>query len=337
MLLSRQVFREAVFKRDEHKCVVCGLPGKDSHHIMERRLFPDGGYYIDNGVTLCADCHMSAEQTTFSPEYLRLVAGIKAVILPPHLYGDQKYDKWGNPVLPNGQRLRGELFDDPSVRKVIARHLDSFTNYVKYPRTYHLPWSEGVTEDDRIIDLKTFFGFDFEVVVTEKMDGENTTLYNDYIHARSVDSGSHYSRDYVKNLWAQSKYDIPPGWRVCGENLWATHSIKYKDLQDYFYMFSIWNEHNICLGWKDTELWAELLGLTLVPVLYQGPFDEQKIKQLYNDSKHSSMEGYVIRSVSAFHYAAFKNMVAKFVRKDHVQTTKHWFTGQQLEKNEKRT
>jgi len=37
-----------------------------------------------------------------------------------------------------------------------------------------------------------------EVVVTEKMDGENTTMYCDNIHARSIDGRHHPSRDWVK-------------------------------------------------------------------------------------------------------------------------------------------
>jgi len=59
-LLSRTEFREGVFERDKLKCVICGAPAVDAHHIIERRLFPDGGYYLDNGSSLCGDCHMKA-------------------------------------------------------------------------------------------------------------------------------------------------------------------------------------------------------------------------------------------------------------------------------------
>lgn len=53
ILLTRDDFREFVFKRDNHKCVVCGEPAVDAHHILERRLFHDSGYYLDNGASLC--------------------------------------------------------------------------------------------------------------------------------------------------------------------------------------------------------------------------------------------------------------------------------------------
>jgi len=33
-LLTRDEFREGVFKRDNYKCVVCGAPAKDAHHII---------------------------------------------------------------------------------------------------------------------------------------------------------------------------------------------------------------------------------------------------------------------------------------------------------------
>jgi hypothetical protein len=50
-LLTRDQFREAVFARDKHKCVICKEPAKDAHHIMERRLFTEtdelGGYFLD--------------------------------------------------------------------------------------------------------------------------------------------------------------------------------------------------------------------------------------------------------------------------------------------------
>ena len=59
--------------------------------------------------------------------------------------------------------------------------------YYKYPRTPHLPFSPGGTKDDRRLrDINCFVGK--EVVVTEKMDGENTSIYRDYYHARSINS-----------------------------------------------------------------------------------------------------------------------------------------------------
>lgn len=49
ILLSRDQFRELTFERDKHTCVFCDKPAQDAHHIIERRLWSDGGYYLDNG------------------------------------------------------------------------------------------------------------------------------------------------------------------------------------------------------------------------------------------------------------------------------------------------
>lgn len=61
-LHTRDEFREKVFSRDNSLCVICGKPAKDAHHIIERRLFTDGGYYLDNGASLCETHHILAEQ-----------------------------------------------------------------------------------------------------------------------------------------------------------------------------------------------------------------------------------------------------------------------------------
>ena len=333
-LLTRDQFREGVFARDGHKCVVCGKPNNptsslsrdhlDAHHILERRLWPDGGYYLDNGASVCEEHHIESEETRISCDRLRELCGITKVSLPPHLYRDQPYDKWGNPILPNGMRLRGELFDDVSVQKVLAPVLALFTDRVKYPRTYHLPWSPGLTDDDRKLDDLGLFE-DQDVVVTAKMDGENTTMYWDYIHARSIEYEPHESRSWVKALHARLAHDIPEGWRVCGENLYAKHSIKYERLGDYFQVFSVWNDRNVCLGWADTREWAELLGLRVVPVLYEGPWDEKAVRACQRDTLDGDpCEGYVVRVRGEFRYREFRTKAAKYVRKDHVQTHGHW-------------
>jgi len=76
------------------------------------------------------------------------------------------------------------------------------TERVKYPKTMHLYFSPGLQNDDRVMPLNRLHGR--EVVVTEKMDGENTTLYDDTLHARSIDGRYHPSRDWVKRFWAET-------------------------------------------------------------------------------------------------------------------------------------
>lgn len=335
-LLTRDQFREGVFERDNDRCVLCQTPAKDAHHIIERRLWPDGGYYLNNGASVCEPCHIKCEQTVVSVEDIRRAANILKPIIPDHLYSDERYDKWGNIIMANEQRLRGEIFWDVSVQKILkeGKVLDLFTDKVKYPRTHHLPWSSGINDDDRILDNLSEFN-DQRVIVTRKMDGENTSWYQNYTHARSVDGRSHPSRDWVKNLWASVSGDIPDGWRVCGENLYAKHSIGYTDLPSYYMGFSIWNDKNECLDWDETITWFTLLGIEHVPILYDGVYDEKAIKALYDDRRDWDIhEGYVMRLARKFSYGEFRKCVGKYVRARHVTTSKHWMFGRQdLEKN----
>lgn len=332
-LLTRDEFREGVFARDKHTCVFCDKPAVDAHHILERRLWPDGGYYLDNGASVCEEHHLMCEKTLIPIDDVRLACNITKPIIPPHMYSDIVYDKWGNTILPNGARTKGELFNDASVQKILKSGgvLDLFVDYVKYPRTYHLPWSEGMHDDDRMHSTLNQF-INRSVIITEKLDGENTSMYKDYIHARSIDSRNHESRNWVKNFWSSICYEIPEGWRICGENMFAKHSIRYDNLDSYFYGFSIWNEKNICLSWRDTLEYFNVLGIKPVNVLYDGIFNEKSIRNIILDTNKT--EGYVLRITDEFHYSEFKKYVGKFVRNGHIQTVKHWMYGQQIEQNE---
>lgn len=196
--------------------------------------------------------------------------------------------------------------------------------YTKYPKTLHLPWSEGIGRDDRVLtDISHLEGK--RIVITEKMDGENTSMYRDYIHARSLEMNPHPSRDWIKQFHAQIKHNIPKGWRVCGENLFATHSIHYRNLDSYFLGFSVWTENNCTLGWEETCEYLNLLNISPVPVLFEGLFREDEIRSEGSIwLSKMDVEGYVVRLHNEFCLQDFQTAVAKYVRKGHVQTDEHW-------------
>lgn len=198
------------------------------------------------------------------------------------------------------------------------------TDPVKYPRTMHLPWSPGLQNDDRVMtDLSMLEGQ--EVVVTEKMDGENTSMYRDYIHARSVDGRHHPSRDWIKRFYAENMVlRLSPGARICGENMYARHSIAYDDLETYFYGFSYW-DGDTCLPWEETLLLFEYFGITPVRELYRGPFDVDVLHDIEKNIDPEQQEGYVVRlSRLPIKMEDFSKAVGKWVRKGHVQTNDHW-------------
>lgn len=165
------------------------------------------------------------------------------------------------------------------------------------------------------------------VVVTEKLDGENTSLYRDGLHARSTDYAPHWSRNWIRALHGRIRFDIPEGWRIIGENLYGLHSIAYYNLPTYFFVFAVVDEKDLSLSWDDVVEWCALLDLHPVPVLYDGPWDEERVKACYQKAPNGHCdepEGYVVRVADAFPMEAFERSIAKFVRAGHVQTTKHW-------------
>lgn len=196
--------------------------------------------------------------------------------------------------------------------------------YIKHPRIAHVPWSNPSSDDVVATDMKVFDNQ--KVVATLKYDGENTTIYSDgYYHARSLSGRGGPDRSYVAELAGILKLELPSGWRVCGENVYAKHSIHYSNLDSYFYVFSIWNENNMCLSYEDTVAYCQLLNLHHVDVLYYGLYDENKLKALIQDHyKGNFMEGYVIRNAAEFAYKNTAQNLCKYVRPNHVQTDKHW-------------
>lgn len=352
-LLSRDKFRELTFKRDNYTCVVpnCGATAQDAHHIIERRLWTDGGYYLGNGASVCGKHHLECEATTISCDQLRNWIGIEKALYPPEI--EPPTDKWGNPLLEDGKRGIGPLFFDPSVQKVLSTLLydGTFVQRTKYGRTPHLPWSPGFTKthdelDDVVLDAAPWLTGE-TVVVTEKMDGENTTMYHGEgnVHARSLDGRSHPSRSYVKALHARIREDIPLGMRIVGENMQAVHSLKYHDIPPYlvFAIFESTPHGWACLSWDDTKEWCELLSLSTVPELYRGPWNEKLIRAAYDWRENDTLlsvyggcigerEGYVVRTADRFLEKNLAHNVAKFVRPSHVRTDRHWIH-RQVEQN----
>lgn len=107
---------------------------------------------------------------------------------------------------------------------------------IKYLRTYHLPYSQSKTDDDKTLPNDDQF-MGMEVVVTIKIDGENTTVYPDgYIHARSLDGTGYEWQNWLKQYILNFCYKLEEDERVIGENLYAKHSIGYKfgNIEDTF-------------------------------------------------------------------------------------------------------
>jgi len=200
---------------------------------------------------------------------------------------------------------------------------------IKYHRSYHVPWSEGCTSDDKILkNLNHFCGKN--IIITEKMDGENTSIYSHYSHARSCNASYHPSRNHIKQLQAILAPELPENMKLIGENLYAKHSIYYENLESYFLLFAVQNAEGIILSWDETCEWAELLNLKTVPVLYRGEFDLDFLKEYHKTLDTATQEGFVIRVQDAYHIDDSSTSLAKWVRFNHVQTPDHWMNTEMI-------
>ncbi len=211
----------------------------------------------------------------------------------------------------------------------------------KYNRTYHFPFSPGTTSDDRInhdywSDIQGIKG----LVITEKLDGENTCLNQFGVFARSHAAPTiHPWAGYLKERWEMIKKDLGE-LEIFGENLYAIHSVVYPKIEQHFYVFAV-REGNKWLSWEEVKFYAGLLDFSVVPeikILTQ-PYDETFLKSeilgiVQKESKFGSidtqsnvnctMEGVVCRTIEGFDVDDFKRKVFKYVRKGHVKTNKHW-------------
>ena len=198
----------------------------------------------------------------------------------------------------------------------------------KYGRTYHLPFSEGVTSDDKVLkDWEDILNG--PIVITEKLDGENSCLKSTGCYARS--HGSPTRNPWARNmwvLWERLQHDLGD-LEVFGENLYGIHSIEYNPLLYHFHVFAI-REGDTWLSWEEVVWYAELFELAVVPVLEIGVFDPLELQDIIaNRMKEGSVlggdcEGLVIRNAAAFEQVDFKYNVLKYVRANHVKTDEHW-------------
>jgi hypothetical protein len=208
---------------------------------------------------------------------------------------------------------------------------------MKYPRTPYLPFSLTIDKGDRIYydpQLKDFIGT--EIVITEKLDGGNCCLSNCRVYARSHSEETKCKTfDLLKNKFNKVRHLVPINYDIYGENCYAIHSIKYNELSDVFFMFSILDRSNdMFKSWDCVIDTAKMLNFSVVPELFRGVVNNyDQLVSLVNSfmnkgsvfgSYDSNREGIVMRVTHEFKFVYFTEYVAKCVRENHVQTDMHW-------------
>lgn len=80
-----EIWRSTVIKRDNNTCQQCGtkIGVKHVHHILPQRDYPEFILNIDNGITLCPDCHQETynREYDFVSTYLGIIFDDKAKII----------------------------------------------------------------------------------------------------------------------------------------------------------------------------------------------------------------------------------------------------------------
>lgn len=322
----RAKFRKEVFERDKYTCIVpgCGKRAIDAHHIMERALWEApsemGGYFKENGASLCKDHHIDAERGFLTPMALRMYADISPVYVPKGFNSAMDYDKWGR------------MLKAPSRWSI------------KYPHTSYLTISPGFDPEDvregKTISPSAFYGM--PVIITRKMDGSNIFFDNEKVAARNGYDATHKSFDMAKARHAEIQHLIPDHIQVFCEWLYAKHSIHYAErlaLDDYCMVFSVYDRltHEF-LSWRDVKSCAKKLGMPTVPAISDERFTDQQsiVRNIYKYGSRAienGHEGIVVRNAHSFHHSTFWQNVGKFVRQNHVSTSTHWMH-ERMTKNE---
>ncbi len=210
------------------------------------------------------------------------------------------------------------------------------THPPKYPSTPHWPWSQKVHRDDTYHTEPEFF-LGKRVIITEKLDGGNTCLWNGNAYARSTTApaGDGWFA-MVKKHHAWKTHGNMHGAHY-GEDLYGIHSIEYAPMPENktFRLFAYRrfdeNGHDEFASWDEVFDESEIIDVDLVPIMFTGFFHSvERITEWFEENlkKPSELggprEGFVMRTWDAFPASEFRRHVCKYVRANHVQTDEHW-------------
>lgn len=212
------------------------------------------------------------------------------------------------------------------------------TDFFRFPRTPHLAWlGADAPRDDKLLapsEAKRLLAGD--VIVEEKVDGANLGLTVDHSGAmRAQNRGSYLDLDSPTGQWKPLKRwlavhqhalvaTLHSDLMLFGEWCYATHSVRYTRLPDWFLAFDVYDR-------AKREFWsvdrrntlASRLELPVVPELGRGRFDLDSIKGFLGRSRltEGPPEGLYVRREEAGHLVER----AKLVRAEFVQAIgEHW-------------
>lgn len=137
---------------------------------------------------------------------------------------------------------------------------------IKYGRSLHAQISLGTTSDDRFMPngyVKAFADMG-DLVMTEKLDGQNNCFNKYGVFARSHAAPSQHPWDKpLRERWELIKNDLGD-LEVFGENMYGIHSIAYHQLDSFFYVFGV-RENERWLSWEEVQFYAAMLDFPTAP------------------------------------------------------------------------
>jgi atypical dual specificity phosphatase len=272
----------------------------------------------------------------------------------------------GHPTLPPGNRVRNaveqmsKIFARPTLREgfkaiVIIQSFAAAQEFVlrlsppitvyKFPRTPHLLDLGAATSDDIHTDVSSL-KIEGHVVITEKIDGANMgfSLSSDrsqiVVQNRShyVNSSTHEQfkklglwverhREELYQLLDRDPY-FAERYILFGEWVFATHSIPYTHLPDYFIAYDLYDRAT--QTWEHTQGLRRLLSSTtisVVPIIHEGtlPADDDLRGMVQSKSSFydGRVEGVYVK-VERDTQVAFRG---KIVRDDFIAGNEHWTRG----------
>lgn len=212
----------------------------------------------------------------------------------------------------------------------------------KYGRTYHYSFSPGTTSDDR---FNHTYWEDIQKIETllhtEKLDGENNCLnqYGVFARSHAAPTTSPWTIQ-LRERCELMKNDLG-NIELFGENLYAVHSIEYKRIDEYYFIFAV-RQMDKWLSWEEVKFYAAMFDLPTVPELAIEPTKDltKEALQIEIESwaqeesvfgslnpftgENCTPEGVVARNIEEYPVGDFMHNVFKYVRKGHVKTDEHW-------------
>lgn len=187
----------------------------------------------------------------------------------------------------------------------------------EYEKTFHIPEVTSKFNLDKVSLQRLLAG---KVVVEEKMDGTNVGIIR---HSKgfalqkrhSLVGPSEHEQFNFFHRWAyEFNFDrlmaLPKDHLVYGEFLYATHTIRYTGLPDYFLAFDI-RYRKFWLDYEERMDFCKAFGLHTVPTIAYGNFTKLELLDMIPPT---SVYGPVCEGVVVKRYAKNGYFKGKIVR-----------------------